>query len=69
MSAAHIDVVWWEDDPTKTRPVIRGCLLCYPLQDLDEVMLVSPTGIAHQANDDRTWCGKDATGPEWWWRT
>jgi hypothetical protein len=36
-----------------------------------EAPLVSPRGVGHDQHDvydDRTLCGKDATGERWWWR-
>jgi hypothetical protein len=64
--------VHWEEEPTKTRVVERYCRVCYPCPLDDEVMLVSPQGIAHHTDEwygDRTFCGHPATGEEWWWRT
>lgn len=66
---------WWEDDPTKTRDVTAWCKTCQrfdPRGEEGEVYLVSPQGIAHHTDSeygDRTICGHDATGPEWWWRS
>lgn len=38
----------------------------------DTVAIVSPTGLGHAQgeypHDERTLCGKTATGSEWWWR-
>lgn len=55
-------------------PEVKGyCARCYHGQprvtDPDrEVRLVSPTGLAHHGNIGRTDCGREATGPDWWWR-
>jgi hypothetical protein len=62
--------VYWEDDPKRTRVVHRCCPTCYPNGeqpwDID-VVLVSRVGAAHQTYGDTTDCGRDATGPGWWW--
>lgn len=69
--------VFWEDDPELKREVLRGCARClrtwygHVLTDLADVMIVSPSGIGHIQNwdgDERTACGIDATGTDWWWR-
>ncbi len=62
-------VVWWEEDDSKTRKVVRYCLQCQTDSDFD---IVSPRGTAHYAHEydeGRTRCGIDATGLKWWWRT
>lgn len=36
-----------------------------------EAPIVGPKGVAHQQHDryeGQTLCGKDATGPKWWWK-
>lgn len=63
--------VWWEEDPTKTRTVVGACKVCskdWADWELRDPMLVSPSGLIHHADEGVTVCGKDATGPEWWWR-
>lgn len=71
-TATVIFNVWWEDDPTKTRVVTGWCKTCAGYDGRpDDVYLVSPQGVAHHTHwehGDRTACGHDATGPEWWWR-
>lgn len=62
-------VVWWEEEPERTRKVVRGCKVCGG--DISEPLIVSPSGVAHESsgvNDGTTDCGKDATGADWWWR-
>jgi hypothetical protein len=67
--------VWWEEDPTKTRDVTGWCKTCARSLELGgdrDIYLVSPQGVAHHVDGwhgDRTICGHDATGPEWWWRS
>jgi hypothetical protein len=66
---------WYDEDKGETRKVVGACATCYRGQELpktiNDVMLVSPGGVAHHTDDqygDRTFCGHDATGPDWWWR-
>ena len=74
---------WWDDERDRTTEVVRSCKRCYPARALAEkmtqgrnglvplvVMLVSPQGVAHQAErGDTTDCGRDCTGPDWWHRS
>ena len=62
-----------DEIPLSEIKVTRPCKLCYlglkSLEQVDTIWLVSPTGIVHHATDyGTTACGKDATGPNWWWR-
>jgi hypothetical protein len=69
--------VWWENDPRRYRFVRRACAHCSwssvligeKPPSVDYPMLVSPSGLSHHADGDTTMCGKDATGPGWWWRS
>lgn len=66
-----VGVVYWDEGPARTRSVIKFCAICYRDTDLDvgDVFVVSPSGVAHHVADGgMTGCGRDATGPEWWWR-
>jgi hypothetical protein len=64
-----VEIVVWEDDPTRIRVVKSWCRRCFPNGPESPVMLLSPRGVAHHVSDhDTTDCGKDATGPDWWWR-
>lgn len=52
--------------------VTGGCKVCRVTQaDLQAEsfqLVVSPSGLAHHANEyGDTDCGKDATRREWWW--
>lgn len=53
---------------------IRGkCQICqsgsFKEDIMKEPMVVSPVGTVHEGRDDGyTWCGRDATGPKWWWK-
>lgn len=64
-----ITVVWFEETGEK-RDVLAYCLRCAQgWEGGEEVEIVSPSGIAHcQRGDERTKCGIDATGLDWWWR-
>lgn len=55
------------DETGEEREVVGYCRACRVHPD-DEVMLVSPQGIAHHAEQDTTDCGHNATGDGWWWR-
>lgn len=60
-------VVWFEGHPEETRKVLRGCKICGG--DISDPAIVSVAGVAHESEGyGITVCGKDATGPEWWWR-
>jgi hypothetical protein len=66
----QIGTVYWEGSD-KSRRVVGACRTCYPANwpAIEDVMLVSPTGLAHHSEGDGvTCCGRDATGPDWWWR-
>lgn len=74
LTAPVVGVVFWEDDPKRTRIVNSICKSCQrgeiPLE-LSECGIVSPRGIAHLQEWDggaKTKCGKPADGLEWWWR-
>lgn len=72
MSAAPEPVtVFWEDDPSRARTVRRCCKVCYPNGETPDevwVAIVSRMGVAHQSSGyGETDCGRDATGPDWWW--
>jgi hypothetical protein len=59
------------EETGEEREVVGYCRVCHAASE-EDVMLVSPQGVAHHADwfeGDRTDCGHDATGPEWWWRT
>jgi hypothetical protein len=55
------------DETSEQREIVGYCRVCGVHPD-DEVMLVSPQGVAHQAEQDTTDCGHNATGLDWWWR-
>lgn len=61
--------VHWAEEPERQRVVVGVCEVCDRIEPIDEVLLqlVSPSGLLHHAKSERTSCGKDATGPEWWW--
>ena len=59
----------WEV-PLSEIKVDRLCSRCYPRRKLAEIeiRLVSPRGVVHESEDyGMTACGRDATGPKWWW--
>jgi hypothetical protein len=58
------------EETGELRDVLRYCARCATgFEGGEEVEIVSPTGVAHcERGDERTKCGIDATGPEWWWR-
>jgi hypothetical protein len=64
----RVRVVWFEDTGEE-REVERGCLRCGVTEaELDVFRFVlSPAGIAHHTEWEKTACGIDATGPDWWW--
>jgi ribosomal protein S27AE len=74
-----IGTVYW-DEEDKQRDVKKLCQSCqnsakshgFPgMKTIDDVALVSSQKIGHLHSfwhGDRTACGKDATGEEWWWR-
>lgn len=63
-------LVYWEDDPSRTRLLAGWCKRCFPNGPEPPAMLVSPTGLAHHTTyGDTTDCGHDAVGENWWWRT
>lgn len=57
------------EDPVPMPKVERACTICGPSDE--EIrsgrVIVSPTGVAHHADGDKTNCGKDATPDGWWW--
>ena len=58
------------DETGAERAVVQYCARCAQgFEGGEEIEIVSPSGIAHcQRGDERTKCGIDATGPNWWWR-
>lgn len=72
-------VVYWDDDSGRSR-VVRGvCMVCHSYMRREygvsitrgSAPIVSPSGLAHAGHDHidgDTACGKDATGPDWWWK-
>jgi hypothetical protein len=66
-----VGTVYWEDDPDRKREVRRFCPICRPEGgDIDDVVIVSRVGVAHESSGyGETDCGRDATGPHWWWRS
>jgi hypothetical protein len=57
---------------TRTRPpVVSVCKTCAGprnLAPLPAQEAISPRGVVHYGmNDGDTLCGKNATGPGWWW--
>lgn len=71
MSLQVAQVVYWADEPERKRMVLGLCGSCARSRDFDasDYELLSPAGTAHvQAWDsDKTLCGRDATGEQWWW--
>lgn len=73
--------VYFEGRPERTLIVKRACATCdrfFVREHGDKSvsfawpLIVSPNGVAHvesSHNEGHTACGKDATGPDWWWRT
>lgn len=60
-----------DEVPLSALRVVGVCTRCYPerpeLADV-EIRLVSPRGLVHEGRDyGMTECGRDATGPGWWW--
>lgn len=62
-------------DGLREMPIVRGlCSICFnwfldpdeKQREMDNAMLVSPSGMVHHAESEMTYCGKDATN--WWWR-
>ena len=47
-------MVWWEEDPTRTRVVKRLCRSCRWVPIAPLVRLVSPQGIAHEIGNYMT---------------
>jgi hypothetical protein len=75
-----LGTVFWEDTGHE-REVTGFCERCQRsvsqgnhtrrMSDYSDVMIVSPSGLAHAGHEihhERTACGLDATGPDWWWR-
>lgn len=72
-TSVPLGAVYWEEEPERERVVLRGCPVCgrreHPINDLSDVMIVSPRGVAHHSDGwGVTICGRDATGENWWWR-
>lgn len=78
---SELGVVWWDDDPTRERIVTKVCERCNRsfsrgnytrrISHLNDIWIVSPNGIGHIQHEDhteKTACGIDATGLDWWWR-
>ncbi len=55
------------EETGEEREVTGYCRVC-GASPSEDVMLVSPQGIAHHAAGDTTDCGHNATGLDWWWR-
>ena len=71
-----LGTVYWEES-TKEREVTHVCSRCQErarygrITDLGDVSIVGPRGVAHiqhEWNLERTLCGRNATGTDWWWR-
>lgn len=62
-----MDVVFTETG--ETRRVTGWCKVCYPEGGYPhDPVIVSKSGICHESEGyGVTDCGKDATGPNWWW--
>ena len=66
-------VVTWADEPERERLVKRRCRRCVAVIGAAAAEsgwrqgVVSPAGIEHLTDSELTFCGIDATGPEWWW--
>ena len=73
--------VHWEEEPERKRKVTGFCENCQRsvsqgnhtrrMSSLTDIQIVAPSGLAHAGHwefTDKTACGLDATGPEWWWR-
>jgi hypothetical protein len=70
-SSIAVGTVYWEEEPDRRRKVLSCCRVCFGGRrvGLDQVMCVSPQGVAHESDDyGVTVCGKDGTGTDWWWR-
>lgn len=64
-----ITVVWFEET-NEQREVWRYCRRCAQgPEGGEEIEIVSPSGTAHCSDGyERTKCGINATGVDWWWR-
>jgi len=67
-------VVFFEET-SEERVVTHVCRRCLERSDFPftvrEAPVVGPRGVAHNLqwkNDERTLCGRNATGEKWWWR-
>jgi hypothetical protein len=62
------------EDTGEEREVVGVCKRCKERSldlQVESAPIIGPRGIAHEQSwlrDERTVCGKDATGPRWWWR-
>lgn len=55
------------EETGEEREVVRACKVCRA--DIGDPVIVSKNGVAHESEGyGMTCCGKDATGPNWWWR-
>lgn len=65
------EIIYLENDPKRTRVVTGQCKVCsrmHPTLPLRPARLVSPSGLSHHGSEwGTTSCGKDASGPDWWW--
>ena len=62
------EILTWEGTDRERR-VVRDCRRCVVSPETYGTGVVAASGIAHivPMYGDTTLCGKDATGPEWWW--
>jgi hypothetical protein len=52
----------------ETETYCKTCLGPRRLKPLPAQEAISPKGVIHYGmNDGDTLCGKNATGPNWWW--
>lgn len=73
-----MEIEYADEIPLSDVKVTRVCETCayiarwdksIPRLSVSDPPLVSPTGLVHHGTDyGMTACGKDATGPKWWWR-
>lgn len=57
------------EETGEERAIVGYCKVCRIASDDWPPPVVSPAGVVHHGADyGMTACGKDATGPRWWWR-
>lgn len=61
------------EETGEVRFITAVCSICqagsFKPDLMKEPQVVSPTGRVHEGMEGgRTWCGRDATGPKWWWK-